>query len=988
VAACAACGRENPDDFRFCLDCGAPREAPSPREVRKVVTVVFCDLIGSTALGDRTDPEALRARMRGYYEEMRRILARHGGTVEKFVGDAVMAVFGVPVAHEDDALRAVRAAWEMREAVRRLDLDARVGVNTGLVVAGDGDSLVTGDAVNVAARLEQAAGAAEILIGEETRRLVRDAVETEPVDVAAKGKPAPLGAFRLLALDPQAPGVARRFDTPLVGRERELRMLDHAYERCSGERSCHLVTILGPAGVGKSRLAAEFLGSVEATVVSGRCLDYGDGITYWPVIEVLKQLGAEKAIETVAVGASSANDLFWEVRTVLEAAAASLPLVVVFDDIQWAEGTFLDLIDHVADLSRGAPILLLCLARPELLDQRPGWGGGKLNATATLLEPLTADESSQLLHELGDAVMDPSTRQRILETAAGNPLFMEEMLALALEGGDIGAPPTIHALLQARLDLLGEAERAVIERGAVEGEIFHRSAVQLLLDGAGDGVDAQLVGLVRKELIRPDRAMFPSDLAFRFRHLLIRDAAYDALPKETRAVLHARFAAWLATQPTLIELDELAGYHLEQAARCQAELGRPDAELETRAGSHLAAAGQAALARSDLAAARNLLERARALLADGDPRRAQAGLALAEAAASDYERHDEVLAELLRSTDAVVLANARVVDATGRFHQKPEGASDAARAVLAEALPVLEAAGDTAGLARAAMLEFLPGLMACQGGPATAALRRAIGYAQQIGDRRTEGLAAQFISATAGMGSASATELEQIVAELEGVGDVGPSLKAAIAAISSFLSLYRGDIASARGWMQSAVALLGEIGSEVHQHLFAMGAAVCELHVDEPEAAIRILEPAARRLVELGVVSYASTQFALLAVAHQRCGRPDAAEAAASRCLELTAGDDVINFALVNGVRARLAADRGERVEARELADEALGWALSTDFLVYRGDAYSDLAYVLQRAEDHRGARGALEAALGEYRSKEDEPMIAKTQALLDGLEP
>jgi class 3 adenylate cyclase len=987
VAVCASCGHESPEAFRFCPSCGAPHQPPSPREVRKVVSIVFCDLTGSTALGDRTDPEALRATMRRYYEQMREVLERHGGTVEKFVGDAVMAVFGVPVAHEDDALRAVRAAWEMREAVRGLDLSARVGVNTGLVVAGDGDSLVTGDAVNVAARLEQAAGAGEILIGEETRRLVRDAVETEPVEVVARGKPAPLGAFRLLALDQQAPGVARRFDTPLVGRERELRLLEHAYERSSGERSCHLVTILGPAGVGKSRLVAEFLDSVQAAVVRGRCLGYGDGITFWPVIEVLKQLGAEKAIETIAVGASSANDLFWEVRAVLEETAASRPLVVVFDDIQWAEGTFLDLIDHVADLSRGAPILLLCLARPELLDLRPGWGGGKLNATTTFLEALTAEESARLLHELGDAVMDAPTRQRILAAAAGNPLFMEEMLALALEGVDVGAPPTINALLQARLDLLGEAERAVIERGAVEGEVFHRSAVQLLLDGAGDGVDAQLVGLVRKELIRPDRAMFPGDVAFRFRHLLIRDAAYDALPKEARAVLHARFAAWLATQPALIELDELAGYHLEQAARYHAELGKPDAELETRAGGHLAAAGQAALARSDHAAAASLLERSRVLLADDDPRRAQAGVALAEAAASDYERHDEVLAELLRSRDPVVVANARVVDAAGRFHHEPEGASDAARAVLAEVLPVLEGAGDTAGLARAAMLEFLPNLMVCQGGPATAALRRAIGYAQKIGDRRTEGVAALFISATAGMGSASATELEQIVAELEAVGDIGPSLRAAIAAIGGCALLCRNDIAGARERMQTSVALLGEIGSDVHQSTFGMLQAVVEFHADEPEAAIRILEPAAGRLVERGVVSYASTLFAMLAVAHQRCGRPAAAQAAADRCLELTAGDDVINFALVNGVRARLAADRDEHAEARTLAADALRWALSTDFLVYRGDAYSDLAYVLQRAGDLPGTREALEAALAEYGAKEDEPMIGRTQALLAALE-
>src|SRR3954454_16915248 len=292
MIVCASCGRENPEGFRFCGSCGAALEpVAAPREVRKVVTLVFCDLSGSTALGDRTDPEALRATMRGYYEEMRRILERHGGTVEKFVGDAVMAVFGVPVSHEDDALRAVRAAWQMREAVPALGLAARIGVNTGEVVAGEGDTLVTGDAVNVAARLEQAAAAGDVLVGAETRRLVRDAVVCEAVSVEAKGK-GTVDAFRLLDVDPSAPAVARQLDAQLVGRQRELELLRQAADRSVRESGCHLFTLLGAAGVGKSRLVAEFLGGTDAVVVVGRCLDYGDGITFWPVVEALKQLGS------------------------------------------------------------------------------------------------------------------------------------------------------------------------------------------------------------------------------------------------------------------------------------------------------------------------------------------------------------------------------------------------------------------------------------------------------------------------------------------------------------------------------------------------------------------------------------------------------------------------------------------------------------------------------------------------------------------------
>ena len=539
---CAACGQESPAGFRFCPSCGAALLAAAPpREVRKVVTVVFCDLSGSTALGGRTDPEALRATMRGYYEQMRTILERHGGTVEKFVGDAVMAVFGVPVAHEDDALRAVRAAWEMHEAVPKLGLAARIGVNTGEVVAGEGDTLVTGDAVNVAARLEQAAEASEVLVGSETRRLVRDAVTVERVDVDAKGK-GRVEAFRLVDVDLDAAPVARRLDTPLVGRRTELEQLRHAFDRAVREQRCHLFTLLGSAGVGKSRLVREFLTGVDACVLEGRCLDYGEGITFWPVVSILKQLGdrAEPTLQRVVEGATTPNELFWAVRAQLEEVARERPLVVCFDDIQWGEQTFLDLVDHVADLSRGAPLLLLCVARPELLDKRPGWGGGKLNATTILLEPLGAEECAELIAVHGG--VDEDTERRILAVADGNPLFVEEMVALVREDGDVRVPSTVQALLQARLDQLARDERTVMERGAVEGQIFHRAAV-LELTQAPD-VEPQLAGLVRKELIHPAPPTLAGD-AFRFRHLLIRDAAYDALPKETRADLHERFANWL-----------------------------------------------------------------------------------------------------------------------------------------------------------------------------------------------------------------------------------------------------------------------------------------------------------------------------------------------------------------------------------------------------------------------------------------------------------
>ena len=452
------------------------------RAQRKVVTVLFCDLVGSTALGESTDPEALRARMGRYFEDLRTILERHGASVEKFVGDAVMAVFGVPTAHEDDALRAVRAAAEMREAVLAHGLEARIGVDTGeVVVGGEGETLVTGDAVNVAARLEQAAASGEILLGAATRLLVRDAVRVAAVEsLVLKGKSAPVEAYRLLEVIGGAAPLARHPETPLVGRERERRRLWRDYEDAVADSTCRLFTLLGPAGIGKSRLVADFLDRVgdSADVLRGRCLSYGEGITYWPLVEMLAAIEVEPG---TVIGTSPAETQL-AFRRLLELRAAERPQVVVIDDLQWAEPVFVDLVEHIADLSRDVPIFLLCIARTELLDVRPDWGGGKLNATSLLLEPLAAEECRELMVLL-ETRIDPALQERITDASAGNPLFVEEMLAMVRENGsgeEIVVPPTIHALLQARIDSLDGDVRVVMERGSVEGEVFHRGSVAVL----------------------------------------------------------------------------------------------------------------------------------------------------------------------------------------------------------------------------------------------------------------------------------------------------------------------------------------------------------------------------------------------------------------------------------------------------------------------------------------------------------------------------
>jgi class 3 adenylate cyclase len=602
---CASCGHENSDAARFCEACAAALGGGSG-ERRKVVSVLFCDVVGSTALGESTDPEALRALLARYFDRMREVVERHGGSVEKFIGDAVMAVFGVPVVHEDDALRACRAAVEMREAFGGLGIEGRIGVSTGEVVTGTEERLATGDALNVAARLQQAAAPGEVLIAGPTRLLVGDAVDVEPVEpLALKGKSEPVPAFRLLEA---RAAFERRHDSVFVGRERELAVLGEAWGRALAQQRCELVTVVGDPGLGKSRLAAEALASIEARVVRGRCLPYGAGITYWPVVEVVKHLDAAPADPAAAAAmrsllgeseaATSAEEIAWAFRKLLEEQA---PLVVLFDDIQWGEETFLDLVEHVALLSSAAPLLLVCMARPELLDSRSSW------PVTVRLEPLSGQDAASLI---GVGVAE-ELRSRIAAAAGGNPLFIGEMLAMAGEAGDeIAVPPTLKSLLAARLDQLDAAERRVLERGAVEGEVFHRGAVQALAPDETQ-VTPRLAALVRRELIRPDRAQFAGEDGFRFRHLLIRDAAYDALPKASRAELHQRFARWLEQRgDDLVELDEILGYHLEQAARYKQELGHPDTTLAERAGARLAAAGRRARWRGDDRSAAGLLERA------------------------------------------------------------------------------------------------------------------------------------------------------------------------------------------------------------------------------------------------------------------------------------------------------------------------------------------------------------------------------------------
>jgi class 3 adenylate cyclase/tetratricopeptide (TPR) repeat protein len=951
--------------------------------MRKTVTVLFCDVTGSTALGESVDPEALRGLLARYFERMKAIVERHGGTVEKFIGDAVMAVFGVPAAHEDDALRAVRAAAEMREALPELGVQARIGVNTGEVVTGTEERLATGDAVNVAARLEQAAAPGEVLVGAPTLALVQDAVEVEEVEpLAVKGKAEPVAAYRLLSVR-EAP--ERRHETRFVGRERDLELLRDAWERAQTERRCELVTIVADAGVGKSRLVAEFLAPLDTQVVGGRCLPYGEGITYWPVVEVLKQLGILPTDEAAAAAIRSllgetelqttAEEIAWAVRKTFEQAASERRLAVVFDDVHWGEETFLDLIEHVALLSTGAPLLLACMARPELLERRPQW------PVILRLEPLPADDVEQLIPPRIGAEL----RERIARTAGGNPLFITEMLAMTGEGqADVVVPPTLRALLAARLDQLEPPERGVLERGAVEGEIFHRGAVQALAPEETQ-VTPRLAALVRKQLIRPDAPHLPGEDGFRFRHLLIRDAAYEALAKAMRAQLHERFAHWLEQRgAALVELDEILGYHLEQAYRYRRELGLDDdGTLAAAARQRLTAAGVRARLRSDDLAAVSLLERAVAFVPADEIDLALemdlSGALFWAGRGSDALGSTRSLAERAAvAGDRIAELCARIREGLLRLLLEPEGAGEPLAVLLDEALPEFEKAGDDVALhvAYDALGEVRS--MHAQMDALRDAYERAAAHAQRAG------LPYEFLGPRARARLDGTTPVSELLAWFD-------EDEAARGGRDRRLDVYRSLALAMLGRFDEARSIIRDVRMKVAERggglplasLLGEDSIKLALLAGDTAAAADLGREAMRLYDELGEQSFASTAAGRLAQALYELDRLDEAETWAARAGEIGASDDALTQMLWRQVQAKLLARRGEHAEAERLAREALAIAEETDQLNDVAGAYADLGEVLALASRADEAAAAFAEALARYERKENLVMAERTRARL-----
>ncbi len=1038
---CPNCGEENPERFRLCGFCGTPLSAPVPvQEVRKTVTIVFSDLEGSTALGERLDSEALREVMSRYFDEMRGALELHGGTIEKYIGDAIMAVFGLPVVREDDAVRAVRAAAEMKRRLAALNAELqshwgvtlrnRTGVNTGEVVAGDpttGQRLVTGDTVNTAARLEQAAPALEVLLGEPTYRLVRNAVTVEAVEpLDLKGKVEAVPAYRLVSVQ-EVGQTERARPRVFVGRDAELDRLDAAYADVVAETSPRTVTILAEAGVGKSRLTEEFLAALgdEPLVLTGRCLPYGRGITFWALGEIVRQAAGisdddspELALDRLRSTSLGDNDVaerlasaiglldrsfpldetFLAVRRFLELLSRDRPLVILWEDLHWAEATLLDLVDRLARTATG-PLLLICTGRPSFVDV---WQRG-LPGDLLDLQPLSPDAIERFIEGLfGDSAIDPALRSRIIDSAEGNPLYAEQTFSMLIDegvlehtadgwvvGDDVAKlpiPPTIHALLAARLDSLRDAERAVIDVASVIGLEFARDAVEELVpETVRSELGLRLDSLIQKHLVRRTRSHDETALLYRFDHILIRDAAYSSLLKRKRAGLHEGFADWgeriNAARQRGVEYEEILGFHLEQAHTYLAELEEPDdhqRRLAERAAKKLAAAGGRAFAREDMPAAANLLRRAYTLLADDDLARIELvpNLAHALTQTGEFAWAEVYLSDAVETAGrlgkSAIAAEARLTQLMTRRFAGGEETNwcDAVLKELDTAMPLFEENDDHRRLATAWRLAMDAYGISYRFGDAAAAAERAVRHARLGGDERGAAAAASTYAMAALYGPTPVQEAIARCEETLGAISGNRKLQAFVTLLMSPLYAMSGDFATARSLYGEARASFEEIGATLLGARTSLQSAVVELLAGDLDAAERELRRDYLKLEELGERYLRPTVAANLALI--RCRRNDFDEAAqlARVAEEIAADDDVESQALWRSAKALILARGGEGVAAEVTARAAVELLKRTDALVQIADALIVQASVLDDSGRPDERANALREAAMLYQRK------------------
>jgi class 3 adenylate cyclase len=786
MTACPACGHENPEGARFCNACAAPLAAGERplAEERKVVTVVFADLVGFTARAESLDPEDVRELLSAYHARVRDELERHSGTVEKFIGDAVMAVFGAPVAHEDDPERAVRAALAIRDwSAEHPDVAVRIAVNTGEALvslgarAAEGEALVAGDVVNTAARLQSAAPVGGVLVGEATYFATRDRIayrEAPPVE--AKGKTEPIAVWEAVGPVARYGSDLATTKAPLVGRERELELLRSLLDRVRAERGAQLVTIVGVPGIGKSRLVGELFRVVDGDEElirwrQGRCLPYGESVTFWALGEIVKaEAGilesdasadaAEKLAAAIAKTVTDPTEARWlesELRALvgleadsaaaaaqagwrrfLEALAERNPAVLVFEDLHWADDGLLDFLDDLVDWVRDVPLLIVTTARPELLERRSGWGGGKANATTISLQPLPEKDTARLVAALLARPLQLADDQRmLLERAGGNPLFAEQFVRMLEERGSAGElPESVHGLIAARLDALPAAEKALLQEAAVHGKVFWLGGLAAALDCDLAEAETALRALERKDFVRRERrSAVGDDTQYSFQHVLLRDVAYGQIPRRARAEKHRRAARWLEGLGRAEDQAELLAYHYGEALELARALGlEDDPALVARTRASLRSAGERALALSANAAADEFLARAEALTSPGDDERARLLLLRARAlfalGPSGMELALEARDLFEAAADVEGAAEASILAARFAWFGGDRGATDR---LIAEALAMV--AGRPLSRARVEALSNATGFQML-GGDFDAAIRtgtEALPLAEELG---------------------------------------------------------------------------------------------------------------------------------------------------------------------------------------------------------------------------------------------------------------
>ena len=968
---------------------------------RKLATVLFVDLVDSTEFLAGTDPEIVRRRVTTFFDGVADCIQVHGGTVEKFAGDAVMAAFGIPQGHEDDAERAVRAALGIMDNVHKQGLEARAGVEAGEVVVDEADStFATGEAVNVAARLQQAAGPGEILIGESAYRLTAATVESEPVGpLELRGFRRPIAAYRPLSLRDggrELPSIS----APFVGRESELDLLQNMLERTIRDQRPQVFTVYGEPGVGKSRLTREFLAGVEGvTILAGRALPYGEGVTYWPLAEMVKAaagitdddpmetareklieccgdeaiaelLGLASGVMEAVEGERGQPEIAWAAREFVDELADVQPLILVFEDIHWAEEPLLELIDHLAQWVRERSLLILCLARPELLDVRPGWGGGRVRSTAIELEPLGREESEELAAALlAQHQIPEKVTPRLLEKTEGNPLFVEETVRMLLEEGPDGGdriPDTLQALIGARIDRLPAGEKILLQRGSVMGRTFFAGALDHLSpEYDEDELEDMLDDLLLRDFItRQERSTITGETAYRFKHVLIREVGYSGLSKSSRAEYHTRFAEWLREKADK-ELLEIRAYHLDQACVLYAELdGKPPEELARTAAKALQAAGKRALARESNQSARKLLLRAFELEPTLERRY------LAARAASQLGELLVVKEEMETVAEEAAAAGARDLQARALTHlaetaSSLDGELTRAAELADAALAVVEDEdheGRFFALDRRARVARWVGRLS----EAEEFTQKALEAARAAGRKDQEAKAALQLAGIH-IGRMEEVKAEPLIDRALELAEHSGSIVARASAASSKAQLLRvrGDHEGAIGWYTKALELYREAASVADIAWTSRHLAIVAWETGDPDKAEKLLRESIRLLApmrERGTLCESQRYLAQLLLEQNRV---DEAEKFALAARETVGPEDIVSRATTRVALAQVRAAQGRNDEAEELFRGALEIVSGAEHCRILLDVLPPYAEVL-RTREREGEAVELEARLAE----------------------